>query len=191
MSLSFPLSTAKKNLSCSAHVSEVGHAADWHDDVEPRISLFHPSTERTVFLAGLNPWTQAPQRHRLLPEQQNRCKSAIDGLVKTAGQPNWDGAGADPVNDATRKAAFKVVEELPGDVPIPDISADPHGHIEFDWHLDNGTMFTISIGGTGDIAISGLCEGEGKLTGFQWDREGDLHLQLHSGLEWLRKMQNR
>lgn len=189
MSLSLPLSTAKRNWFCSAYVSERGHAANWHDDVEPRVFLLHSSTERTVLRAGLLPWTQAP--HRLLPEQQNRCKLAIDGLVKTAGQPNWDGAGADPVNDATRKAAFKVVEELPGDVTIPDISADPHGHIEFDWHLDNGTMFTISIGGTGDIAISGLCEGEGKLTSFQWDREGDLHLQLYSGLEWLRKMQNR
>ena len=180
-----PLSTEKRNWVCYARVSNMERALDWVVDAEPRSIVIHSSTERTLLREGLTPRTQAPPR-----SEQNVCKLAICDIAQRAEEPNWDGDGADPVTHATLKMAFRVVEELPGDIAIPDISADPHGHIEFDWHLDNGTMFTVSIGDK-DIAISGLCEGVGKLTGFQWDREGDLRLQLYSGLEWFRKMQNR
>lgn len=125
----------------------------------------------------------------LTSEQQETCHKDIYALLDTAGKQNWDGEGADPVTEDTVTVAARIVKELPSNVGIPEISADPEGSVEFDWYLDNGTMFTISIGKTGDIAISGLCNGEAKLTGMQWDRTGKIDLLLQCGLKWLGEMQ--
>ena len=131
------------------------------------------------------------QPRKQIPEQQETCKTAIRSLLETAGKHNWDGEGADPVTENTVAVAQGIVEELPDYVGVPEISADPEGCVEFDWHLDNGTMFTISIGQTGDIAVSGLYNGEAKLTGMQWDHTGNIQSLLHCGLGWLREMQER
>ena len=107
------------------------------------------------------------------------------------GERNWDGENADPVTPESVSAALRVVEELPSDVETPELSVDPEGNIEFDWHLDNGTMFTISVGSTGDVAISGLYLGEAKLTGMEEDSNGNPLTLLRCGLEWLIEMQKR
>ena len=122
---------------------------------------------------------------KINPEQQNQCIEAIQSLLITAGSQNWDDEGADPVTRGAVEAALKVVKELPGDIEPPEIFADPEGNIEFDWHLDNGTMFTISVGHRGDIAISGLHSEEVRLTGMEVDNEGDPRLLLQCGLNWL------
>ena len=150
-------------------------------------SLQQPINRRFIFVSD-KPSEISPPR-KPIPEQQEICKTAIRALLETAGKHNWDGEGADPVTENTVAVAQGIVEELPDYVGVPEISADPEGCVEFDWHLDNGTMFTISIGQTGDIAVSGLYNGEAKLTGMQWDRRGKIDLLLQCGLEWLREMQ--
>ena len=124
-------------------------------------------------------------------EQQDAYKAAVNKLLVTAGKKNWDGEGADPVTEDAVAVALEVVEEFPDSLAPPEISADPEGNVEFDWHLDNGTMFAISVGQTGDVAISGLCNGKAKLTGMEWDSEGQAHSLLRCGLGWLVKMQGR
>ena len=128
---------------------------------------------------------------RLTPDQQETCKGAIRSLLTSAGEQNWDGEGADPVTKNTVAYAMGLVKELPCGVGLPEIYADREGNIEFDWHLDNGTMFTISVGKTEDIAVSGLYNGEAKLTGMQWDKTGKVDALLDCGLEWLREMSSR
>ena len=125
-----------------------------------------------------------PQK-KLNTEQQNQCKKDIRDLLNTAGKQNWDGEGADPVTPSSADAALKVVPMLPNNVKLPEISADPHGNVQFDWYLDNGTMFTISVGHKGDIAISGLTSEKVRLTGMEEDKEGGAHLLLQCGLDWL------
>ena len=128
----------------------------------------------------------------LLPEQQRQCEQAVQDLVSTAGEPNWDGEGADPVTTEIVEIAQRVVKELPGDIELPQISADPEGNIEFDWYLENGTMFTISVGKEGDFAISGLHqEREERLSAIEKDSQDPLPQLLSYGVQWLRKMKDR
>ncbi len=148
------------------------------------------SSDQAFEIVFITPF-ESPRLQKLMPEQQDTCKTAIRALLDTAGKKNWDGEGADPVTENTVSVALEVVEELPIAGGIPEISADPEGSVEFNWHLDNGTMLTISIGQTGDIAISGLCDGEAKLTGMQWDSKGKIKSLLRCGLGWLSEMQER
>lgn len=127
----------------------------------------------------------------LSADQQEACRTAIRALHETANSPNWNGEAADPVTSTAIEMAENLVKYLPGEVDPPSISAAPEGSVEFDWHLDNGTMFTISVGATGDLAIAGLHDGEATLNGLQWDRKQNLRALLNCGLEWLRNMQAR
>lgn len=170
----------------------VGYSWHQHSYDRPAVGyswLCQTSDQPLIPVLMMQPEISPPRK--LIPEQQETCKTAIRALLETAGKHNWDGEGADPVIESTVAVAQGVVEELPGDLGAPEISADPEGSVEFFWYLDNGTMFTISIGQTGDIAISGLCNKEAKLTGMQWDRTGKIDSLLHCGLGWLREMQER
>ena len=84
----------------------------------------------------------APKKLNL--EHQNQCKEAIKNLLYTASIQNLDDKDADPVTQDAVDAALSVVKELPDGIQLPEIFADPEGNVEFDWDLDNGTMFTIS-----------------------------------------------
>ena len=130
-------------------------------------------------------------RGMLSVEHQDECKRAIRQLLSTAGSQSRDGEHANPVEKYSVEAALEIVEELPDSVEPPEISADPEGNIEFDWHLDNGAMFTVSVRQSGDVAISGLFLGKSKLTCMVEDGEGKTFSLLQCGLEWLREMKER
>ena len=127
----------------------------------------------------------------LSQDAQYQCELDIHNLREMAGVGDWDGEGADPVSAEAVRIALNVVKDFPGDVGLPEVSADPHGRVDFDWHLNNGAMFTISIGKDGEAAISGLYEGQSKLTGMAWDREEDIPSLVYCGLSWLAGMKSR
>ena len=122
--------------------------------------------------------------------QLKQCKKELKNLLETAGKPDWDGEDADPVTEDVIKAAEKVIDELPGESGVPEISADPEGNVEFDWHLDNGTMLTVCIGQKGEIAIAGLYPKKAKLMITAEDSERIPSI-LCCGLEWLSEMKSR
>lgn len=170
-----------------AHFSHItGRRIPWTANIQP--------IRDWVYGLSISTHTEAPPeplRQLLSWDCQYACKKAIHELLTTAGEQNWDGADADPVLNDTVQVALGLVESLPSDVGIPEISADPEGNIEFDWHLDNGTMLTVSVGRAGDIAISGLCPEQSRISGMVEDREGITFSLLQCGLEWLREMQER
>ena len=151
-----------------------------------------PTVNFDVWKSFLLPLNLQSSSTSLAPEHQRQCEQAVQDLLITAGEPNWDREGADPVTTEIVEIARRVIKELPGDIEIPQISADPQGNVEFDWYLENGTMFTISIGKEGDVAISGLHqEREDRLTALEKDTEDPLPLLLSYGVQWLRKMKDR
>ena len=69
----------------------------------------------------------------------------ITGLLEHHGYHDWDGEDADPLAESTVKVACEVAELFPRIVPT-DISATPHGEVDFDWVVDRETMLTVSVG---------------------------------------------
>ena len=122
---------------------------------------------------------------------KDKCKTDIRNLLNISGENDWDGEGGDPVTQKTVDIALNVVENLPGDVGLPEVTADPHGRVDFDWCLNNGTMFTVSVGNDGEVAISGLYQGQSRLTGMAWNKEQEIPCLVHCGLNWLSSMKVR
>ena len=151
------------------------------------ISRTDPSNSQYAITLVESDFSSSPN---LTLAQLKQCKKDLKDLLETAGKPDWDGEDADPVTEDTIKAAEKVIDELPGESGVPEISADPEGNVEFDWHLDNGTMLTVCIGQKGEIAISGLYPNKAELTISANDSEGVPSI-LRCGLEWLNEMKSR
>ena len=91
---------------------------------------------------------------------QASLKKEIRDLLEEAGVENWDGEGALALQEDTVLTASKVVDDLPNYAGRPDISATPHGEVDFDWVIDKDLMLTVSVGPGGkEIAFAGLFYG--------------------------------
>jgi len=124
--------------------------------------------------------------------KSNHYKTQIKNLLETAGKPNWDGEGADPVMEGTVQFAQKILEKIEDNANCKglEISVDPFGRIDFDWHLDDGTMFTVSVGKDKDLVVSGLKDGYSNLSGTEhWKEGGNNFSMLECGLKWFTEAQ--
>ena len=115
----------------------------------------------------------------------NSIESSIRNLLEVSGEKNWNGEDADPVTRGAVDAALKVAAMLPDGIESPEIYADPYGNVEFDWNLENGTMFTISVGDSGKITVSGLSPGKARLRGLEENSDDEAFRLLLCGLDWL------
>ena len=90
-------------------------------------------------------------------ESKNKpLKDMIEKLTETAGKEDWDGEGALALSSKTIVIAQYLVDFFPSFDLEPDISATPHGEIDFEWAISRDTMLTISVGPSGEIAFAGL-----------------------------------
>lgn len=65
-------------------------------------------------------------------------------MIADCSEPNWDGYGAIPVSRRAIRHAREVLTRL-GDVPEPELSADPDGEASMDWYGRNGRVFSLSV----------------------------------------------
>ena len=90
-------------------------------------------------------------------------------LLHYATELDWDGEGADPIDEETINIAHDFADRFLRRFQRPDVSASPHGAVEFDWTMDASAMFTISVGPPpehqvvfaglfGDEQLSGKCQ---------------------------------
>lgn len=118
-------------------------------------------------------------------EVQVSLKKEIGDLLEEAGVDNWDGEGATALDEDTVLTARMVVDELPNYAGRPDVSATPHGEVDFDWVKRQDLMLTVSVGPGGkEIAFAGLFYGA-RLSGHDsWT--GKLPRTVHCCFERLR-----
>lgn len=69
---------------------------------------------------------------------------------------NWDGAGADPVEHETYQIAYRLIEALPSGFPSPTVSAEPDGHLSFEWYRHPRQILTVSISADGTLFWAAL-----------------------------------
>lgn len=65
--------------------------------------------------------------------------------------------------------AFRFIRALPEDVPLPEVSVDPDGEIDFEWYSERSTA-SVSIGSELELSFAywgrDVGEGAGEL---KWD----------------------
>ena len=70
-------------------------------------------------------------RQVLLTTLQESCKRCQ--------VPNWDGEDAEAVSTDTHNVASRLLESLPSNLPLPTISPEPDGQLNFEWYQAQAT----------------------------------------------------
>ena len=75
-------------------------------------------------------------------------------------QPNWDGEGAEAISTETHEVARRLLESLPSDMPLPSISAEPDGQLNFEWYQAPRRLLSASISSGGTLYWAALIGSE-------------------------------
>lgn len=70
--------------------------------------------------------------------------------------PGWDGYDAVPVTREAYVNAYRFIESLPLEFPTPTVSAEPDGHITFEWYSSPRRTLSVSISPEGEIHYAAL-----------------------------------
>ena len=80
----------------------------------------------------------------------------INTLISECADDDWDGYGAKAVDNASCFRAICFMVALPTDVPPPEVGVDPDGEVSLDWIVGPQRVFSVSIGGKGELHYAGL-----------------------------------
>ena len=69
---------------------------------------------------------------------------------------NWDGYGAEAIDEQSYQNAIRFVLSLSPDIPAPEISVEPDGEVVFEWYGGKRKVFSISIGSRNELTYAGL-----------------------------------
>lgn len=103
--------------------------------------------------------TQAEKGRRHLQNSFTGGKKAFEELCEVADQcreHGWDGYSALPITQETYQVAYRFLESLPLGTPLPDVSAEPDGHITFEWYASPRRVLSVSVSSQGDLHYSAL-----------------------------------
>lgn len=96
--------------------------------------------------------------------EQSGDRKALRGIVeqisKTCEIPKWDGGHAEPISRGTLEMANQVFESIPTNIPLPTISPELDGHLNFKWHQAPRRLLTVSLSGSGMLYWAALIGSE-------------------------------
>jgi hypothetical protein len=77
-------------------------------------------------------------------------------LRSTAEEAGWDGYGALPITVDAYYRAAAFLWSLPNSTPVPSVSAEPDGHITFEWYRSPQRTLSVSVSPEGDLHYAAL-----------------------------------
>jgi len=77
-------------------------------------------------------------------------------LADECANPDWDGNGANPLDEIALQNAEAFIRVVPEDLPMPDLAPEPDGSISLDWIASQHRRFSVSVGTDHRIAYAWL-----------------------------------
>lgn len=88
----------------------------------------------------------------------------LNEIKQNCTRNNWDNAGSAKVESQTVKYAQELIERMPNNLPLPEISPDPDGNINLEWYADKDFVFEISVDRNKNLYYAGRLPGQ-KISG--------------------------
>jgi hypothetical protein len=85
-------------------------------------------------------------------------------VARECGTPNWDGYGAEAVQEETCWQAYHFLEALPLGIPVPTVGAEADGHLTLEWYRNPARVLSVSISPNGMLYYAALV-GSSKRSG--------------------------
>jgi hypothetical protein len=77
-------------------------------------------------------------------------------LYDACHEPNWDGEDADPIEQDTLRNAYQFIQALPDRYPLPEITAEPDGHLDLEWYRHPRRILSVSVSPEGMLYWAAL-----------------------------------
>jgi len=134
----------------------------------PTITLTKDVESETLHLPELRPFVGhrveiTVRESQASTQTEAAGRSALEelrGLWQRCQQPNWDGEAADAISPATYEVARRLLESLPSGSPLPAVTAEPDGHLNFEWYQAPRRMLSVSISSDGTLYWAALIGSE-------------------------------
>ena len=75
-------------------------------------------------------------------------------------QPDWDGEQAEAISIETFEVARRFIEAFPRHSPLPTITPEPDGQLNFEWYHSPRRLLTVSLSGSGMLFWAALISSE-------------------------------
>lgn len=89
------------------------------------------------------------------PAEWERLQEDFSEIETGRAKDNWDGEGASRISKKTLTQAQRFIGFFPAYLPLPEVAAEPDGHISFDWFIDSNFLLSISIDSKGNLYYAG------------------------------------
>lgn len=99
----------------------------------------------------------------------------LDDIYEECKIEGWDGYDAFPISELTLSYGHQFIEIIPDNIPLPDISVEPDGSLEFEWYNTPYRIVTLSLDSFGLISYAAIID-EDKISGdieLDWDSNMD------------------
>jgi hypothetical protein len=99
---------------------------------------------------------EATERSQALFGDKAAALSQLQMLAAECNEPDWDKAGASPIDiDAVINTAA-IVRAIPSGFPLPEFAAEPDGSISLDWIESKNRIFSVSVNASSRLAYAWL-----------------------------------
>ena len=82
--------------------------------------------------------------------------SQLRTLASECAVPDWDGNGAEPLDPVAGANAEEFLRALPGELPLPELAAEPDGSVSLDWIQSRTRVFSVTVGASRRLAYAWL-----------------------------------
>ncbi len=100
-----------------------------------------------------------------------RLFQAIDDLVRTHAEADWDGYGSPPLSPRAAETAKQLVAALPDGLPFPEPCPEPGGGIGLDWYVSPGMICSVSCAEDGSCTYAALMGEDAASGSFTFRRD--------------------
>lgn len=130
---------------------------------EERINVYKTNSNKNGLNARFFNQPFDSPRQYVSKDYVTKRLETLDEIFNKCSKKNWNGYNAPPIRKKVYKEAKKIIENLPPNIPMPDIVPEPDGDIGLDWYKEEHFGFTISVSGNNKINYAGVF-GEGNTT---------------------------
>lgn len=79
----------------------------------------------------------------------------LDEISLECSNDNWDGENASHISANTISITRQLLKLFPPHFPIPEISAEPDGDVNLEWHINKNFLFEVSVNHSGILYYAG------------------------------------
>ena len=99
---------------------------------------------------------ESVERSQALFGDKAAAISQLRALANECGAADWDGNGAEPLDPVALANTEEFLRALPGDLPLPELAAEPDGAVSLDWIQSRTRVFSVTIGASRRLAYAWL-----------------------------------